>query len=319
MSPNMRSIFISLVLALGISQLPAAPLTNADREALLERLDALRASATERLDARFQAGVQAYANAMNTNDAALDLYLKCVEKVDFIDQKRKESEFREWKKKESENYTKESFKLALRHQLYWLSLTCQAASEKADREKLVAQAQGAMDSVIRDIANLEDQQGVLRQAVTGTVFAKAYEITNLKLDKWVLSPADVPGIYEQMVMPPLRNPAGVERLREAWVRRIQQEGAIIEYWGGNKKQKREDGRIGMLEHTRPPEMDRFVNDTLPTLQWKMEVDLFKAGDQAGAALRMINHIEKNISNTNAKEWSEQFRGMLTSGTTRSDP
>ncbi|MBX3740673.1 MAG: hypothetical protein KF712_06770 [Akkermansiaceae bacterium] len=320
----MRLLLNPLILALGMSQLHAAPLSEADREALIERLDMLKKSATERLDARFQAGVQAYAAAMNSEDDALALYLKCVEKVDFIDQKKKESDFREWKRKEGDKLSAPSFKLALRHQLYWLSLTCQAASENADRERLTTIAQSAMDAVFRDLPNLKDQQQVLKQSVTGTVFAKAYEITNIKVDKWALSPVDIQIIYEQMVMPPLRNSAGIDKLKEAWVRRMQQEGAVVEYWTGRAAgagggRQREEGRIGMADNARPPEVDRFLNDVLPVMQWQMELDLFKAGDQAAAAVRMINHIEKNLGNSSAKDWSEQFRNLLMAGAPAEQP
>jgi hypothetical protein len=323
----MRLLLNPLILALGVSQLHAAPLSEADREALIERLDMLKKSATERLDARFQSGVQAYAAAMNSEDEALALYLKCVEKVDFIDQKKKDSDFREWKRKEGDRLSAPSFKLALRHQLYWLSLTCQAASENADRERMVSLAQSAMDALFRDIPNLTDQQQLLKQPVTGTVFAKAYEITNIKVDKWAQSPADISNIYEQIVMPPLRNPSGIDKLKEAWVRRMQQEGAVVEYWtgrgagagGGAGRQQREEGRSSMSDNARPPEVDRFLNDVLPMMQWQMELDLFKAGDQAAAALRMINHIEKNLGNSSAKDWSEQFRNLLMAGAPSDKP
>jgi hypothetical protein len=320
MTHDMRSILTPFIILLGVSQLHAAPLSEADREALIERLDLLKKSAVERLDARFKAGVQAYAGAMNSEDDALALYLKCVEKVDFIDQKKKDSDFREWKRKEGDRLSSPSFKLALRHQLYWLSLTCQAASENADREQMVSLAQNAMDAVFRDIENLKDQQQLLKQPVTGTVFAKAYEISNIKVEKWAQSPIDLQNIYEQIVMPQLRNPAGIEKLKEAWIRRMQQEGAVVEYWtgkgaGGGKQ--REEGRIGMADNSRPPEVDRFLNDVLPVMQWQMEMDLFKAGDQAAAALRMINHIESNLGNSSAKDWSEQFRNLLMAGI--SDP
>lgn len=312
----MRSLLLSLTLMLGMSQIHAAPLSEADREALIERLDALKKSAMERLDARFRAGVQAYAGGMNSDDSALELYLKCVEKVDFIDQKRKESEFRDWKRKEAEKLNAASFKLALRHQLYWLSLTCQAASENADRERLIPLAQSAMDAVFRDLPNLKDQQAVLRQAVTGTVFAKAYEITNIKVDDWAQSPVDTANIYEKIIMPPLRNPAGIDKLRDAWTRRMQQEGAVVEYWvvkAQGRDRPRESGIVDA--NARPPEVDRFFSETLPQLQWQMELDLFKAGDQSAAALRMINHIESNLGSTQAKAWVDQFSAMLEAGAT----
>jgi len=317
MSLVMRLFLVSLATAVGIIHAPAAPLSDADREALIERLDALKQAATERLDARFRAGFQAYGAALGSDDDALALYLKCVEKVDFIDQKKKESEFREWKRKEDEKLSKPAFKTALRHQLNWLSLTCQAASENADRERLAALAQSSMDAIFRDIENLKDQQTVLKQSVTGTVFAKAYEIGNLKLEKWSTSPVDIQSVYENIVMPPMRNPSNIDKLRETWLRRIQQEGAVAEYWTGKEGRRdnnnREEGRSNIADaNARSPEMDRFLTETLPGLGWQMEMDLFKSGDQAAAAVRMIGHIEKHIGHSSAKGWSEQFRAMLTS-------
>jgi hypothetical protein len=167
-----------------------------------------------------------------------------------------------------------------------------------------------MDGVFRDAEALKDQQGILKQSVTGTVFAKAYEINGLKLEKWPMSPVDVQSIYEQLIFPPLRTSEGVGSLREAWLRRIQQEGTMAEHWAGAK-----DGggggkeRIGMAD-VRSPEFEKFISETVPSLQWQMEVDLFKSGDQIGAAQRMLAHIEKNVAHSSAKDWSEQFRALL---------
>ena len=44
-------------------------------------------------------------------------------------------------------------RLALRHQLRWLILTLQAASEKPDRAKLAADAQEIVDAIFRDATN----------------------------------------------------------------------------------------------------------------------------------------------------------------------
>jgi len=309
MTRAMRSFLVALVVTLGCGFASAEPLSDADREALLERLDSLKAAAVERTDARFRAAVSAYTAAMTSDDAALDLYLKCVEKVDFEDQKKKQGDFREWKRKKDEDLSKPGFKLALRHQLRWLVLTLQAASEKADRTKLAPAAQQVMDGVFRDIVALKDQQNVLKQSVTGTVFAKAYEIGGLKLEKWPMSPVEVSGIYEQLIFPPLRNTEGLAHLRDAWMRRIQQEGLVQENWAGAPKNPGEKERAGMAD-VRSPELEKFIADTVPTLQWQMEMDLFKSGDQIGAAQRMLAHIEKNVAHSSAKDWSDQFRTLL---------
>jgi len=42
----------------------------------------------------------------------------------------------------------------------------------------------------------------------------------------------------------------------------------------------------------------------------MEVDLFRNGDQSGAAARMMNHLEKYIAHPSAREWAKQFEVLL---------
>ena len=56
--------------------------------------------------------------------------------------------------------------------------------------------------------------------------------------------------------------------------------------------------------------EKFLAETQPKLQWDMEVDLYKAGDERGAAMRMLAHIEKYINHPTAKEWGEQFQTLL---------
>ena len=97
-----------------------------------------------------------------------------------------------------------------------------------------------------------------------------------------------------------------ESLRSAWTLRIQQEMAIQE----NMPSKTPNRRIGMASANRPPSYDRFIEEELPQLQWNMEVDLYKHGDQRNAANRMLTHIEKNITHKSSRSWSEQLEAML---------
>ena len=46
------------------------------------------------------------------------------------------------------------------------------------------------------------------------------------------------------------------------------------------------------------------------LKWDAEVDLFKVGDEKGAAVRMLKHIEDNLSHESAPQWAEDFVTML---------
>lgn len=289
----------------------AEPLSDADREALLESLEKIRDAANSSVDARYRLALAAYRNAMGSDDAALDFYLKCVEKVDFEDQKKKDADFREWRRKEKDAQSDPGFRLALRYQLRWLVLTLQASSEKADRAKIAVEAQEIVDAVFRDCERLKAQEKLLGQSVTSSVFARAYGIANVKVDKWAFSPVQLDAVYENILLPPSRKANYSAALRAAWIKRIQQERAKVEYWSGKPKENPDDKRIGTVASQHAPELAKFIEETQPKHQWAMEVDLYQHGDESAAAVRMLAHLEKCITHASAREWSEQFKKLLT--------
>jgi hypothetical protein len=59
-----------------------------------------------------------------------------------------------------------------------------------------------------------------------------------------------------------------------------------------------------------PAYEKFLAETQPSLQWEMETDLFRHGDESGAAVRMLAHLEKNLSHPAAREWGKQFEALL---------
>ena len=306
MTRSMRTVPILACLALTISNARSESLSSADREALLASLEALREAAISKVDARFRLAMTAYRDAMVSGDAAMDFYLKCIEKVNFDDQQKKNVEFREWKRREADKLSDPAFRLALQYQLRWLTLTLRASSEKANLTLLAGEAQEILDAIFHDAVKLSSQEQHLGQAVTSTVFAKAYEIGNLGKDKWPLSPVNLDEIYSVVVFPPLRSPGRLETLRSAWIKRIQQEGLKVEAWSGNGGKKN-----GQSSGPRGPEYEKFVTETVPELQWQMEIDLFRNGDESRAAKRMLDHITKHISHRSARSWGEEFQKLLT--------
>jgi hypothetical protein len=42
----------------------------------------------------------------------------------------------------------------------------------------------------------------------------------------------------------------------------------------------------------------------------MEVDVFKAGDQRGASMRMLQHLEKYTAHSEATDWAQEFHLLL---------
>lgn len=304
---RMRALTVMFCFAVVSLKAVADPLSSADREALLGNLEKLRGTVTERVDSKYRAAISAYRSAMTSEGAALEFYLKCVEKVRFESQFKKASEFREWKKREDAKLSETSLRRALVHQLRWLVLTLQAASENADLGKLGTEGQHAIDDLFSDAATLASQHELLGQAVTSTVFVKAYEITGIKLEKWPPSPVDISGFYEEVILPRYRADNNVNGLRAAWTKRIHQEGVLHEPLVAKSKG---NGRALSPESGRSPALKKFLAETLPDLQWQMEMDLFRCGDQRGAAQRMIAHIEKHLAHSHARAWSDDLKSAL---------
>ena len=302
----MRIAAALICAAFTATQAHSAPLSAADREALIANLEALRETANARVDARFIMAINAYREAMASNEAVNDFYLKCIEKVNFEDQQKKSSEFRDWKRKEADHLSDANFRLALRYQLRWLVLSLRAASEKADHKALANDAQEIVDAIFADAVKLESQVQTLRQAVTGTIFAKAYEIGDLGKSDWPASPVTLDQIYDKVIFPPLRTPTRLESLRAAWIKRIQQQGIEVEAWSDPGRGRKN----GASPDQRSVNSATFTTETLPDLQWQMEMDLFRSGDESGAAKRMLAHIQKHITHKSARNWSEQFKTLL---------
>lgn len=299
----MRILSAALLLALSSPTAFAQKLSNSDREALLEKLEKIREEANSKVDARFRAAITAYRAAMVSGDATMDLYLKCEEKVNFEEMQKSGSDFREWKKANADKLSDKSFREALRQQLRWLVLTLEAASEDPDTEKLAAEASKVLESIVSEAKDFTKFRAVLQQPATGSVFARAYDINGVKVEKWPLSPLPVTTLYEQVILPPLRRPDRLAALADAWDKRMIQESTLLDAWDSDSDGKGKSGERG-------PAYEKFVSDTLPTLRWNRELDLFRNGDERAAALRMLTHIQENLSHEDAPKWADEFSALL---------
>ncbi|MEI7956755.1 MAG: hypothetical protein WCJ66_16445 [Verrucomicrobiota bacterium] len=299
----MRALFLVLCLGGFSVRLAADPLSQADRKTLLENLEKLRETVTGRVDARFRAAITAYRAAMGDEKTVMEFYLKCEKKVNFEDKHRKASEFNDWKKRQEEHLNDPTTRRALMHQLRWLVLTLQAASDKADLNKLAPEAQQIVDDLFGDVPTLTSQQEILGQNATSSVFARAYDIAGVKLEKWPFSPINLAQIYDTVLLPKCRASGDILALRAGWLKRLRQEGVFFE----NVHTK---GKFNGKALVPDVAQEKFVTETLPDLQWQMETDLFRCGDQRGAATRMIAHIEKHLVHRHAKEWSDELKVLL---------
>lgn len=309
---EMKTLTIMLLLAVSCPTAFAQKLSNSDREALLEKLEKIREEATSKVDARFRTAIAAYRSAMASDDAAMDLYLKCEEKVSFEEMQKKGADFRDWKKNNSEKFSDKNFRESLRQQLRWLVLTLEAASEEPDRDKLAIEASKVLESIVSQAEDFSKHRNVLQQPVTASVFARAYDINGVKAENWPLSPIPVAAVYEQVILPPLRRADRLTALSDSWKRRMTQESELLDTWDDSADGNAKSGQHG-------PAYMKFVSETLPKLRWEAETDLFKNGDERAAALRMLLHIQENLSHADAPKWTDDFKTLLQTASAEGAP
>lgn len=285
----------------------ADELTNAEREKLSKQLEELLHKSQETLTQRQATAYKAYKSALQSETAAMELYLNCVELADFENQGKKNSDFRDWKRKEKDRYSDPGFKCALRHQLNWLVLTIEAArADEDDMSKLAPKARTALQNVLADAEQLKGKEGILRQDATNSVFARAYGFGSLKVKDWPKSPLEIADIYDKLVLPPLRDEMNASSVRSAWMERISYEEKALLEWAAVPK----DSSIGMKKEMLPPAYEKFMAEQKPKLIWQMERDVFKSGDQTGAATRMLSHISSNIAHNDAIKWAEELQTLI---------
>lgn len=278
------------------------PLSELDRELLLEKLKEVQDTSDNTVKGRYGVALAAFKKARESAAAAHELYLNCIEKVRFEDELRKASEFREWKKRHKERGDSPAFRLALRHQLNWLVLTLEAAQVE-DISTLSTKGVSVLEAIIRDTEDLKGQDQLLRSNPLSSIFADAYSVGSIEIGQWPKSPLDIADLYENVILPSLRTPETLDSLRKAWLKRIEHEGNLLERSTNEASGDRD----------RKPAFEKWLVEGRVNLTWSMEVDLFKSGDQRGAALRMLDHLKKNLTHKSAPKWITQFTTLVEGG------
>lgn len=284
------------------------PLSEIDRELLLEKLKVIQETSNSTVQGRFGVALAAFKKARESDAAAHDLYLNCTEKVRFEDEAKKASEFREWKKRHKDRTDSAGFRLALRHQLNWLVLTLEAAQSE-DVTSMSSKGLSVLEAILRDAEKLKGQEKLLSSPVTSSIFAHAYDVGNVKLTSWPESPLAIATFYDNIVLPPLRTPETTASLRQGWLNRIKHEGLLLEKWTNE----------GSADKDRKPAFDKWLLVGRKNLIWAMEVDLFSNGDQRGSALRMLEHLKVNLTHKSAPRWIAQFTRLVEGKSAEPEP
>ncbi|MBB5352925.1 hypothetical protein HNR46_003174 [Haloferula luteola] len=296
--------------------LRAELLTDADRDQVLQRLDTFKEEAGQKASSRLGDASSALKNAMASDKAALELYLKCVEQADFIAAKRTSNDFRDWKRRNREWLESDGFGTAVRHQIRWLMLSLKASANPNQVESLGPEALECLEGIFRDPKNLAAHTTFLATPSQETLFAKAYGIQGDRLENWPSAPIQkedhkisLAETFSQAIFPSYRKSKNFAGLRSAWDRRIHFEEVMAGFWTGDDR--RQDKHLEELaEQGNLPGRTDFLRTTQPDLEWQKEMDLFQSGDQKKAVVALVEHLEQNVTHSKAREWEAELREAL---------
>lgn len=307
---------IAGALLLGILSLNAQDLSlsEGDRQALIDRLQEVRAAGSEREAARKGDAYSAFTSAVTDDKATFELWVKCSQKVRFTDQKRDNQAFREWKRGAGERFDSDSFHRAARHQLSWLILAIEASRADNSHEAAVAlstKAVSRIEAILADEEILKEGVAsggrggkrayqVVEENAFRTQFARAYEVT--APEGWPKSPLEIKEVYQAVILPPYFKSQDYENYRKAWNKMILQLGTFTEMKG---READTGGKSAAFE--------KFVENARPDLRWELEKNIFEMGNEKEAAKNMIGLLEEYSGHRKELAWAKEFEDLLAGG------
>lgn len=297
MKPARRSLlFLCLALCVGAPPSPAAEPSNADIAKMLAELATLAKEAKESQAGRHTTALAAFRAASANNAAAYEFFTECYKKINFEDQERKDSAYREWKSDKGKELRSTEHCTALRYQLQWIVLAIRAANSE-DLGELIPTILAYMDSVSENEESMGVYFRILRTPVTQSVFAGVYGLdTGLaSLKSFEFTPANFDGIFEKTILPYYRAVEEVEPLIAAWDKRI--------FFDAKRTAEVK------LEKVK----DDYLAERLPAMKWRKWSDVLAMGDKARALPEMMAILKANIRHDKAGEWIADLETTLKMG------
>lgn len=84
-----RAYRVIVILSLALCAANAEPLSRSDLEELLQRLEKITETASTELDHKYKKAIDAFTKGMQSDSAAIELYLACMEKSEFAEKQKK--------------------------------------------------------------------------------------------------------------------------------------------------------------------------------------------------------------------------------------
>ena len=271
-------------------------LTPSQQKQLLERLSDLEKVASQVRNTVYSSALTDLKAAVGQPRRCADLYVDCVNEVDFRSQGKKMSEFSDWKKRNLKLVREDDHERALQLQVRYLIMTMNLfrIEEWEEVQGLIGSVLDYLDAV----AEAESVRGVNRQPVLKSNLNQSYFVRRYKLEKslnpkfgWVMNAGDFKGIYNKFIFPNIIGNGDRDLLDQVWSRRLKQEKVIAD---------------------KAERLSEFMEFDVPALEWNKAKNIYDMGNRREAFLMMLGIIKNQTNHPEALNWIAEFKTLVSS-------
>lgn len=299
----------------------ADPLKKEDIEKYLEGLENLRKAIVAQRSQKNGVALKAYVRNAASPTQANAFYLDCLKKLRFTDENKRSEAWRTYREDNEGEIDTTFHREARQMELRYLILTIEAAHVD-DRRDMMPKLLDYIDKLVA----MDGRAYEFVESADASVFTEAYGIENtIDPGFWEMSPTNVGGIYDQAILPHLREHRD-ERLISAWQSKIKHMTALEESRKAGKdkaerEEIRDERRGGPRGRNSDPrfraeardEIDRyetFMSETLPELKWEMCKDLLEHGFRDQAIPLMVTVIRDHAEHQEVITWLNELEADL---------
>ncbi|MDG2125863.1 MAG: hypothetical protein P8J87_19335, partial [Verrucomicrobiales bacterium] len=213
-------VLLAAIASLATTGTPATAqqtaLTESQAAVIIKQLEALQLTLNGSKESNNSKALAAFAQAATSSKLALGLYLSCVKEQSFVKQEKRESEFRDWKKRSEDFHKSLEFQLVLRMQLLYLIATIEASEADEIKDALPAVETFVtfylqIDKLLQYPEDLKRGTGRLRDfassGILGSAFAEHYKLdaTVTPAAGWPMDPTDINELFDGVLLPLYRD------------------------------------------------------------------------------------------------------------------
>lgn len=307
-----------------LSSVSAQDAPPVDIAQLLQALRSLRETQTNQIKSLKQRALRDVQAAAASGPAAATAWQEAVRLTQMEGASKEGAQLRAWKDQEGEALKEKESQNAARLFYMWLGITLQRSSGVAVKDLLPAITQytreltadqqameifeerlkrdretaatskspNAKDKTKDEAAAKRMHDEILGRGLAGSPPVLAMKIAeHLRIQNWEGNPGNLDGIFENIVLPELRN---------------QRDPRLVEYW--DQKIRKESEAVAKAKLAF--ETERFLQVRRPELAWKRAQDVLALGQRNKAIGDMFNVIKTYPTHPSAGEWIGKLEQLL---------